>query len=439
MSDLAALLPASLRVFVSPHVGPVTHLEECLADTDEPRLVRVGCELSAGDEVIGTGLGPARNVGGSGFTRAQAACAATGEAVERYSASCVPTERLVLATARELGSRAARPSEFALFARSQYARPDFPFTPFTEGSQIAWVDGVDLATGEVAWLPAELVFLAPLGVDYAHTIGYATSSGLACAESEDEALERALLELLERDAFMLAWWRRCPLPRLDWSGSAWMAAIDATYFVPAGLEYHALDLSAVHDVPTVAGVVLGPEGSCAALGVGAAATPRIEDAWWRGLGEAFASRSACRKLRLLDPDRRYEGDGSDVTGFDDHICFYAEHDRVRHASFLWSSSCIRPAEFVPPLPAQPAARRETLLDRFRRAGSRAYAVNVTAPDVATTGLHVVKAVAPGLCALDAIHALRFLGSPRLVQSETDILTSGVRCLDDLNPHPHPFP
>lgn len=439
MTTLDAAVPPPLRPFVSPRIGIVTALDECLVDVDEPPLIRVSCELSAGAELIGADLGSSRSVGGSGMSREDAIGAAVGEAVERYSAVHVPRERLVEATASELGSRAADPSSFALFARSQHAHPGFPYSPFTAETRLLWIDGVDLATGDPAWLPAELVLLADLRSATGARIGYSTSSGLACSASGDDALERALFELLERDAFMLTWWRRRSPARLTWQAHAWMRAVEDRYFRAPGLAYEVLDLSRVHDLPIVAAVVRAPE-SGAALGVGAAANTTVEQAWWRALAEAFASRSACRKLRLLEPDRRYADDGSDVLDFDDHICFYGDDDRAGRAAFLWSGEEERPASAVSPLTGAADGRRAALVERIGRAGSGAYAVDVTAPDVASAGLRVIRAVAPGLCALDAEHRCRFLGSPRLLEpSEQDILTGRGLTVEDLNPLPHPFP
>ena len=441
MRRLEAVLPRELKALVSPRVGIVTAIEECLVDVDEPPLIRIACEVAAGDEVLGIDLGSAHNVGGSGMSQEHALGAAIGEAVERYSAAHVPRERIVHAAAAELGPRAVDPAEFGLFADSQYARPGFRYVRFTKKTRLPWVDGVDLATGESVWLPAELVFLAAVGADDAPRIAYSTSSGLACGTSFDEALERALFELLERDAFMIAWWRRVSPPRLDWSSDPWMRAIDRRYFQPTGLQYSALDLSWVHELPIVAAVVRAP-GSGAALGVGAAANSTVAQAWWRALAEAFASRSACRKLRLLEPGHRYADNGSDVLSFDDHIRFYGDDERAEQASFLWSATRSRSVEVVPAVTGGVEERRSALLARIGRTGSRAFAVDVTAPDVAEAGLHVIRAVTPGLCQLDASHDCRFLGGPRLLQldlSERDTLTGAVRTIDDLNQLPHPFP
>ena len=89
-------------------------------------------------------------------------------------------------------------------------------------------------------------------------IGHATSSGLACAATLEEAILVGLLELVERDAFMLVWHDRLSLPLLDWSGDEAIARIDERYFAPSRLRYSAVDLSVFFGVPTVLGVVHGP-------------------------------------------------------------------------------------------------------------------------------------------------------------------------------------
>ncbi|MGZ4389483.1 MAG: YcaO-like family protein, partial [Gaiellaceae bacterium] len=83
---------------------------------------------------------------------------------------------------------------------------------------------------------------------------------------------------------------------------------------------------------------------------------------------------------------------------------------------------------------------EALLDRIGRAGSSAYAVDVTSPDVRRLGLHVVKTLAPELCSLDVSHRARFLGGRRILcaAAELGLLPRALR-VDELNPDPHPFP
>ena len=77
--------------------------------------------------------------------------------------------------------------------------------------------------------------------------------------------------------------------------------------------------------------------------------------------------------------------------------------------------------------------------RVAAAGSSAYAVDVTSPDVAELGLVVTKVVAPELCALDVAHGARFLGGRRLYEAVAELGLRAALDEDEVNPYPHPFP
>ena len=161
-------------------------------------------------------------------------------------------------------------------------------------------------------------------------------------------------------------------------------------FDRAGLGYAAVDLSSIHRIPCVLGVVRAPEGTPGALGVGAAAAPTVERAWWKALAEAFSARTAGVKLTLLEPD----ADERPVVSFEDHIRRYADHRHAASTAFLDAGSDRVPLESVPPLEGEsPEELLAALCGRIGAAGSSAYAVDVTAPDVAELGLTVAKVIA----------------------------------------------
>jgi ribosomal protein S12 methylthiotransferase accessory factor len=441
MTILADVLPPPLRRALSPYTGIVRSLEECLRVSTEPPLFRATCDVGRGDGPLGQRLDHVGGIGGAGLSRADAAAAAVGEALERYSATYVPRERLAVATAAELGRDAVAPERFALFSNRQYAQAGFPCRPFRRDTRVAWIEGWAVATGRRAWLPAELVFLGDAVPDGCARIGYATSSGAACAVTREGALERALCELLERDAFMIAWANRLSLPRLEWSRDDRLADLDRRYFAVTGLAYSVVDLSVVHELPSFLGIVRARAGVPGALGVGAGTSVDVERAWWKSLSEAFASREAGVKLTLVAPEATYGPRGASVVGFDDHIRYYADHARAAGAAFLDASTVRRAVADIPLLEGATAEDRVVALsDRIRRAGSDAYAVDVTSPDVRELRQCVVKVVAPELCALDVPHAARFLGGPRLYHAAQELgLRRTPLTEDEVNPEPHPFP
>jgi ribosomal protein S12 methylthiotransferase accessory factor len=419
--------------------GVVHGLSETLAAPDELRLVSIGCELAEGLATIGTSLDS--YTGSEHWSRDVAEAAAIGEALERYSGSYVPAERIVVASADELGVEAVDPGRFALFSEEQYARAGFPFRPFHRDTVVGWVGGFSLPEGRRAYLPAQLVFM-PWGrrAPDETRIGHATSSGLACAATLEEAVLTGLLELVERDAFMLTWHNRLSLPLLGWSADDEVVRLDRRYFAPSGLRYSAVDLSVFLDVPTVLGVVHGPKGRAAALGVGAASAPLVGDAWRKALAEAFSVRRWVSDRALEEPERLGRPAAA-IETFDDHTLYYADEERAERAAFLDSTGERRQIADVAPLPGENVLELiEAVCARLAARGVSAYAVDVTSPDVSSVGLSVVHVLAPELCQLDVVAGARFLGGRRLYEAAFE-----ARLVDrplepaDLNPDPHPFP
>jgi ribosomal protein S12 methylthiotransferase accessory factor len=303
------------------------------------------------------------------------------------------------------------------------------------------VDGFGVPGGEHAYLPGQLVYMpwrrrAP---DEAR-IGHATSSGLACGATLEEAVLTGLLELVERDAFMLVWHNRLSLPLLDWSSDAELTRLDRRYFAPSGLRYAAVDLSVFLGVPTVLGVVHGAAGRLGALGVGAASAPTVAVAWRKALAEAFSVQRWVRDVALEEPERLGRP-AAEIRTFDGHTLYYAGGERARLADFLDGSVERRDTAEIAPLEGDDIlALIEAVIRRLADRGVSAYAVDVTSPDVGAGGLHVVHVLAPELCQLDVVEGARFLGGTRMYEAAHAAgLVPRPLTPADLNPDPHPFP
>jgi ribosomal protein S12 methylthiotransferase accessory factor len=433
---------SALAAIESAFVGIVRGVVDVLAAPDAARLFHRVAVVSAvarlTDERLSSPSG-----GGYSASPERARLAALGEAVERYSATAyVPEEEFVLATAAELGPAAVAPDRFALFAPEQHALPGFPFEPFTPETRIHWVRGFRVSDEAPFYLPAQLVYLLRAAKRSGEAaIGYATSNGLACGSTFEDAMVAATLELVERDAFMITWAARLVHPRLDWSGSAELRAFARIHFDPSCLRLETVDLSRFHDVPTVLAVVHADGRAAGELGVGAAAAPSVEEAWRKAAAEAFAVRSAGRTLIVARPERRFAADYVDVETFEDHIDLYGRCEYAPAAAFLDSSTELRPVAHIKPLEGRGTdGILCALVARLERHGLELFAVDVTAPDVEEAGLRVIRAVVPELCPLDVRHDARFLGGRRLLDVPFQLgLAPGPLSFASLNRDPHPFP
>ncbi len=426
-----------LEAVVSPDAGIVTAVIRSTYAPDEARLVWASGRMASSLRTVG-GSVPEFS-GGTHPMHDIARAAALGEAVERYSGTYAPAAATVLTTADDLGSAAVRPGRFSLFHPRQLRSPRFPFVGFEPSTRLRFVEGFCLTDGAPAFVPSQLAYMSGWFEDEAR-IGLATSNGLGCGATLEEAILAGLYELIERDAVMLAWKNKLSLPLLDWSHDEEIAAIDRRVFARSGLGYSVLDGSAFFDVPVAIGVVHGPPGEQTALAIGGGAGATASVAWLKALAEAFGVRRWLALKTLEDPDGQAPEPG-EVKSFDDHMLFYARRERAALAGFLDASKSRTPTTAVPPVEGTtPRAQIAALQRRLASKACSAYVVDVTSPDVASLDLHVARVVVPELCPLDVVHDARFLGGSRLYRAAYEAgLSESPLQFDDLNPLPHPFP
>jgi ribosomal protein S12 methylthiotransferase accessory factor len=430
-----------VHTLVSPYTGIVRAHAELMRTPRDASVIKIGTVATESPELLGRELEHLQGgSGGAHHCRDSAFAAAVGETAERYSAAYVPEERLVLATAHELGGEAVDPDRFELFAPHQYAAADFPFRPFTRATRVRWTRGWSLTDRRPVLVPAQLVYLDWQCLhEEEEPIAASSSNGLACGQTRDAATLAGLLELIERDAFQIAWANRLSLPRLDVSGDPALVAYAARTYDRARLPYATIDLSLFHDVPVVLGVVRSvPDGGIA---VGAAAAVDVREAWRKALNEAFAVSAWGRSLVRTDPHREFASDYDDVRTFAYHVHFYAQPENAPRAAFLDGSDEVRDARTVARAGSGDAGEIvAAVASGLAARGIAVYAVDVTAPDIAAAGLHVVKAVSPELVPLDAVYRGRFLGPRRLYHAAHELgLLDRPQELADLNHDPHPFP
>ncbi len=70
-----------------------------------------------------------------------------------------------------------------LYSAEQYARPDWPFEPWREETEVTWIDGAGIADGEPVALPAGLVYLTFPPPRPEDVFALATSNGLAAGRT----------------------------------------------------------------------------------------------------------------------------------------------------------------------------------------------------------------------------------------------------------------
>jgi len=336
---------------------------------------------------------------GSGDTPAEARTVAILEALERYATVRPRGHDLVWASGDELGASAVDPRRLVLHSDEQYERRGFPCAPYDPGERRSWVWAEAAGSGRRVAVPADLAFYgmrraSPPAAPPVRPLAYHTSSGCAIAGDPASAALRALLEVLERDALLLAWHRGRPLRRLDVERAADPRTLRLSAALRSeGYECVALDVTQPDvAVPAVWALAVRVDGGGLKTVSGASAHPVGERAV---LG---AVREVAGHLRLAQ--RHYEGerrlsdrlvaDPTLVRRPSDHALVYANP-----LAFERLERLIGPRSPEEPFPAAGCGGLEAICARLAAAGLDALFADVTPADVRELGLSVVRALVPG--------------------------------------------
>jgi ribosomal protein S12 methylthiotransferase accessory factor len=381
-----------------------------------------------------------RIAAGKGRTESEAVASAIAEAVERYCAYQWNPIRTFVSKWDAVQPAAISPAECVLYSQAQYQTEGWRCVPWREDQDVTWIEGTELPSGQSVALPAGLVYLVtppPRPEDF---FVPASSNGLAAGPTLAAAVLGGLCELMERDALLIAWMNRLPAREIDLSRSGAAAADIAKHYRRLSVEVRAFLMPSDLPAAVVMAVSIDsdPERPAQVIGMGCHLDPAI--AVIKALYEMCQGRPSEAKRFADKPPRerlkRYE----DVQTLDDHSAFASQPERRHEFEFLWARGTKVGIEELTN-PATGNVERD--LDHTARAltalGCRAAYVDLTLPDVAPYGIHVVRTIATGLQPVHFGHGTERLGGRRLFEVPQKLgFADRPRTVDDLNPCPHPL-
>ena len=431
-----------MRALVSPRTGIVAALRPLPRRGAESGLWRM--TASTPDYGRLPGLSSVSTPGGTGFDREGAALPAVFEAVERYCGAFVDPAREVFRAAGG-DDRFLCGDALPLYSARQHAAPGFPFRPLDAAAEVHWTPARALAGGAERWVPSLTVHVPyqPRPGEALHTLS--TSTGMACGATPAAAALSGLLEVAERDAFMIMWLNRLSMPRLRVDPASRLGReLGALRATMGPHELHFVDLTGDIDIPVVLCLLERPLGGGAgpAVTVGASANPCAEVAARKAAFEALG-----QYLRLVEihaagaPAFCPAADFGNVDSFELHNLVYTDPGAAAALRFITASPIERALPAAPTCAARdPAAALADCVARFRARGLDPLCVDLTTRDVRELGLAALKIIVPGAVAMAGHHRYPLLGSPRLYRIACEL---GHRARpathDDLNlDWPHPF-
>jgi ribosomal protein S12 methylthiotransferase accessory factor len=443
------LAPGRLRgQLVDQRFGPVRHLQR-------ERSAPFAMSMAFLPDSSALGYGRA-----STFPRADAV--AILEAYERLGA--FPHEAPVVPglSYAEVAGSAVSPFDVGTYVPEQHRAPHSRLRAFDADTPMDWVWGHELGGAEPGRGPARLV-PAELGFyryEYHHRADrhaanaqgavrehflHESSSGCALGGNLAEAAMHSLFELTERDAFLLAWYRALPLPRIDPATvTDTVSRLLLRMLDVHGFDVHLLVATQDIDVPVVWALAVNREkpfpATFSAAGSGTDPGSVVRAALWE-LEQIVSSPVTWDRARvetmLEDPWQ--------VDTLEDHTYLYALPERRERVTRVLGGP---PVSLPDAFPAWPDAFRQAaggdlrgaldfVVDRFARAGLDSITlVDQSTLEHRSLGLAVAKAVVPGITPMCFGYAQqRFDRLPRLAAAVAGGPLRGAPAPYE----PHPFP
>ncbi|MEV6006353.1 TOMM precursor leader peptide-binding protein [Streptomyces sp. NPDC051976] len=387
------------------------------------------------------------------------------EGLERYAGTHRRRrDGLLTAAYDDLGDAALDPRACGVYAPETY-RDDPMIAPFDPARPIPWVQGWSLGDGRPVLVPARLVYYSA-GTAADHFV-FECSNGCAIGSCLEEAVLFGLLELIERDAFLLGWYGDARLTEID-LGSCRSPVLRAMTDRAAlcGYDVHAFDNRIDLAVPVVTGLAVRRDGGpgTLAFAAGAAFDPEtaVESAvseiltYLPHLPRQVAERPAELAAMAEDfslvrrlPDHAALFGLPRMTG---HVGSYLEPVAVRSMAEIYGSPGDTGSATAGPAHRDGWERLRPrgldLLDdvlwcrdELARAGCEVIVVDQTTPEQLRMGLRTVCTIAPGLLPIDfgwprqrALTMPRLRTAPRRGGLRPDDLRE-----DEVRRVPHPFP
>ena len=439
-----------------PALDELDDLRELYLDEQSGLLHRLRRE-ERGGLAVATAQLPRRSTRGVETTtgRERTCCGgellAVLEGVERWGALEPGGKRTAVeAPYRDLPAPAVDPRSLGTHPEQNYWIPGFPFRMFFEDQPGRWVWGYSFARREPVLVPETAAYSGiPERTVVDRPFAQELPSGCALGSSFEEAVLHGLLEVAERDAFLMTWYARLPAPRIDLRGAQdrEIPLRAAAISLATGYEVLAFDTTLEHRIPCAWAMAVSsedrddrPKAVCAA-----GAHPTLEGALLDALGELGPALSGLLRRFPDDADRarRLAEDSRLVTSEPDHATLHAAPEAFERLRFLTETPHRRDLSAVTRTAGNGDLREdlEQLVQRYVERGADVVVVDQTGPEHRAGGFRCAKVLVPGTLPLTYGHAHRRLdGLPRLYEVPRLLgHTDGPLDESSINPHPHPFP
>tara|TARA_Y100000310_G_C20696035_1_gene825816 strand:- start:2646 stop:4100 length:1455 start_codon:yes stop_codon:yes gene_type:complete len=376
---------------------------------------------------------------GSDFFNRDIACMrALGENLERmlWYEGDFTYKRSRRTSYKELGNSALNIFALAGFSNTQKAK--HKKLQFDEHSIFTWIQGYSLTQKKEIFCPTQLISAKHSETAKEPMLRWSVTTGLATGKNLEESIIKGILEIIERDAFMITWLNKLTPVLVDLESLSKQDK-EIAYVVNQLARYH-IDAYVVilpTDFPVfvVNAILVDKTGIGPAITIGAGASFNKKSSIFTALREALGSRHTIR-----DKFKNYKlSESRDQFGREDRLIYWAQKKDSSSLDFLTKGK----KESINIQEDSPDDSRmyykQKLLDLINHCKNKNYEVTyvelTSKYTTKKTGLHTVSVIIPELQPLHLDETIPYIGGSRISSVPQQL---EYRPAKTLNIEPHPF-
>ena len=393
-----------------------------------------------------------KNTGsGADFFREDAAIwKAIGEATER---NLWATENDVLKNVSYASYQKIAPEAldiFRLAGFSEKQKENNPLLKFNSHTIFGWVTAISLGNARIA-CPAQLInshyFQNKVRREKKEPVlRRCITTGVATGQSLEEAVVGGILEVIERDAYIIAYLNKLSPPVIDFENLSFQdEELEKVYkmFKRYDLEVFLIKLPTDFSASVISAVILDRSGQGPAFTLGNSAKADLKSAVLGALGEAFSIRLSLKK----NWEEKKEIPLPGLKNFNqfDRMLYWAKPENAPKLAFMTQgekiqidlssetnffnhSQRIKDQSYY-------QDRLKELKDELQKKAYSGCYVELSNREVCALGLRSVQVVIPELQPIHLEEDLPYFGGKRLQEIPRMF---GYLPLENLNEEPHPF-
>lgn len=439
------LFEAVESAFELKRLGLIEEIRELPKFPDEPFLFRYAS------------LPPSVNSGGADLlSRKNALWKTIGETAERslwYHSDYLFENNLQRTSYEQVKDSAVDIFHLTGFSKEQ--KNEFDFLSFDEKTVFGWLPARSLISRQKKWCPAQLVssfyFAKNVRTSKNDTrkepmLHWAITTGLATGQSLEEAITKGILEVIERDAFMISYLNKLSLPVVDLED---LAEQDSDLqkiirsFERYKLETYLVQLITDFPVHAYLSIVIDRTGLGPAVAVGASADFDLKKCLTDALAESLTVRLSLKYSSSVEiqPLEKLDRRG--------RLKFWAQMENLPKIDFFLQGPKIKleiakdkhffkKNDFEKKYFRRAYFKKKLgiLKSELKRKKYEACWVELTDQDIKKLGFRCVQVVIPQLQPMHLYEAIPYFSGRRLKEIPKKF---GYDPLDQVNQIPHPFP